>query len=168
MTLAEAAILEQADPLTTGSPSAIDQLLDGQLGFVISDSRIVRAILARQKVGEAKYNAVLTGDNGHDHLVDVAQELLDAMIYLAAWRQQQGVPPPLTVSDYDSSRIFDAGMANCQTSLKLIADRLGWLADCEKMRKDLENRRPATFSDLLMPSTGPIRAYVDNTGEDGF
>jgi hypothetical protein len=49
-----------------------------------TDERLLALYRARREQGIARYGVPLQADNGRDHLVDALQELVDAVVYLAA------------------------------------------------------------------------------------
>jgi hypothetical protein len=111
----------QPPPKVTGGPSAHDALCDWMRarspgldaassvqrnvqrllldvyalnGEAASVERIIADTQARKAFGLQKYGTHLTVDNGRKHLVDVMQELLDALVYLQVYRMQKATEQP--------------------------------------------------------------------------
>lgn len=50
--------------------------------------RVIDDMRERDAIGRARYATPLTAHNGRDHLVDAYQELLDFVVYLRAWLEE--------------------------------------------------------------------------------
>jgi hypothetical protein len=59
---------------------------------------LIADMRARDLVGRDRYGTPLTSGNGRDHLVDAAQELLDAIVYLANELDEHGVGPETLIT----------------------------------------------------------------------
>lgn len=62
------------------------------IDLVIADMR------ARDQIGRDRYKTALTAGNGRDHLVDAAQEMLDACVYLATELDEHDVGPSTLIT----------------------------------------------------------------------
>jgi hypothetical protein len=74
----------------------------------------------RDRIGRERYGVPLTADNGRKHLVDAYQEMLDAVVYLAAEIDEDG-------GDFDlntyATRLFKVQLANLFDLRHLLVQR---------------------------------------------
>lgn len=56
-------------------------------------SDLIADMQARDKIGRERYGVPLTSKNGRDAMVDAYQELLDYVVYVRTWLDEQGIEP---------------------------------------------------------------------------
>ena len=92
-------VIDQPPPIATDRRPAWDivQVFMREMPRTNGYGHVHELVLAdmaeRDKVGRARYGVPLTAGNGRDHLVDAYQELLDHVVYLAAWLDERGITP---------------------------------------------------------------------------
>ena len=81
-TLAQLMVEEQPNP--TGDGASVHDALIGWLtgdNFQVSRADLIWAVKARKRIGVQRYGVPLRAHNGRSTVADLAQELLDALVY---------------------------------------------------------------------------------------